>query len=457
MSRIWYCRNCGYEVGSRGRCHACKEKLTPSALAELPVGSEDDEVGYRIDGWGGSERGELIVRLNDLGIPHRFEDEELVVDASDEARVDDLVAVLGDLLRPRLLRVAAAGDLEAGDDPDGDDPDSDEPAQGAAWDVDGASADRTLRFDSGEQMPEGGDRSEEADPGDADGAGSVEAQPAEDDDPALKAAVELLSDAVARLCDDPTDMQADADVAEASASVFTVERYGRFDDQEWAAVGRVTRQLLALLGADEALDEAIATQAAVLRRLLHKATPEPDASHPVEADGEDSSEVADDDPSKAGGHKRPERTVYELPDWLPDQRAELEVRLSAAGIVFEWDGDDLLVPAEREDDVDAIFEDIVGAGSDDDDSDEERYRALTELFASTGRLAADPADTDRQETVREWSSLVGGSPLLGMDEIDWFRIMSKLRALVAVLDGEGDADSIGDLAQEMHELLRTVV
>jgi len=438
LSKIWYCRNCGYEVGSRGRCHACKEKLTPSALAELPVGPEDDEVGYRIDGWGGAERGELIVRLNDLGIPHRFEDEELVVDASDESRVDDLVAVLGDLLRPRRLRATAPSGPE---DPADGDPEEGDPEEG---DPDGESLDSE---DSDESPDSEGPDGEESD-------GEGVAQPAEEDSPALKAAVELLSDAVARLSEDPTDMQADADVAEASASVFTVERYGRFDEQEWAAVGRVTRQLLALLGAEEALDEAISTQAAVLGRLLNK--PGANAAQPGEEAEAEAPDEPDDDPSKAGGTTRSERTVYELPDWLPDQRAELEVRLSASGIDFEWDGDDLLVPAEREDDVDAVFDGIVGAGG-DDDSDEERYRALTELFASTGRLAADPADVDRQEAVRDWAGIVGGSPLLGMDEIDWFRIMSKLRTLLGVLDGDRDIDALGDLAQEMHELLRTVV
>jgi hypothetical protein len=438
LSKVWYCRNCGYEVGSRGRCHACKEKLTLSALAELPVGPEDDEVGYRIDGWGGAERGELIVRLNDLGIPHRFEGEELVVEASDESRVDDLVAVLGDLLRPRRLLATAPGGPEDPDDGDagGESLDSEDSAESP----------------DGEDSDAGDSDGEDSDGEDSDGEGL--AQPAEEDSPTLKAAVELLSDAVARLSEDPTDMQADADVAEASASVFTVERYGRFDEQEWAAVGRVTRQLLALLGAEEALDEAISTQAAVLGRLLNK--PGANAAQPGEEAEAEATDVPDDDPSKAGGTTRSERTVYELPDWLPDQRAELEVRLSASGIDFEWDGDDLLVPAEREDDVDSVFDGIVGAGG-DDDSDEERYRALTELFASTGRLAADPADADRQETVRDWAAIVGGSPLLGMDEIDWFRIMSKLRTLLGVLDGDGDVDALGDLAQEMHELLRTVV
>ena len=453
MSRVWFCRNCGYEVRSRGRCHSCKEKLTPSALPELAVGSEDDEVGYRIDGWGAAERGELIVRLNDLGIPHRFEDEELVVDAADEDRVDDLVAILGDL----LSEPASYADPALGSDPD--DPDEpDEPSndsEALAVDVD-ADVDTEGAVSRTREATGGGG----AEPGRSDA----------DKHPEVAAAVRLLSDAVDRLCKDPTDMQADADVAEASAWVFTVERYANFDDQEWAAIGRVTRRLLSLLGADEALEQEISTEAAVLQRLLAPVagTRDTGTGDPVTGDVGTAAELTRgtgvsafdaDDPSKAGATRRSERTVYELPDWLPDQRAQLEVRLEQSGIDFEWDGDDLLVPADQEEQVDEVFDQIVGGGEDDDDADERRYQALTELFAATGRLAADPADRDRREATLDWASSIGGAPLLGMDEVDWFRIMSKLRTLVGAIDEDSDTDfeTVAGLAEEMHELLRSVV
>ena len=92
MSKIWYCPNCGYEVNSRGRCHSCRSRLVASALPELETGDEDDEVGYRLDDWVDRDRGRLIESLNTLEILHRFEDDELVVAADDEARVDDLIA-----------------------------------------------------------------------------------------------------------------------------------------------------------------------------------------------------------------------------------------------------------------------------------------------------------------------------------------------------------------------------
>src|SRR5437660_3893534 len=81
MDRMWYCRTCGYEVSSGGRCHSCGERLIESDLAELRAGEADDEVGYRLTEWDDDPRGQLIEALNTAGIHHRFEQNELVVAA----------------------------------------------------------------------------------------------------------------------------------------------------------------------------------------------------------------------------------------------------------------------------------------------------------------------------------------------------------------------------------------
>src|SRR5579872_5206202 len=99
MARVWYCVTCGYEISSKGRCFNCGEKLSASALPALEAHDDEDEVGYRLNGWDNADRGRLIVALNDLGVVHRFEEEELVIDAGDEARVDDLVSSLADGIR----------------------------------------------------------------------------------------------------------------------------------------------------------------------------------------------------------------------------------------------------------------------------------------------------------------------------------------------------------------------
>lgn len=415
MTKIWYCRNCGYEVTRRGRCHACREKLTPSALPRLESSHEDEEVGYNIEGWPEADRGMLIQRLNDMGIVHRFEDEELVVDASDEQRVDDLVAVLADA----GLAAGADGEVTALDDLDG----------------------------SGSSAPAGP-------------AGGAAAGP---DDPALDAAVRLLADAASRLRRDPTDMQADADMAEASAAVFIPESYGPLDEDTWTAVGRVTRRLLALLGAEEALEDGIRSEAAILEKLLAPAAagfslgPEGAAAlgGPAGPTGQSGFKAAG--LSGLSGTDG-EKTVYELPEWLPEQRAQLGVFLDDAGIAHEWEGIELIVPADREAQVEDLFGRVAGVDPGESDEDgETRYQAVAELFAACGRLASEPSDRSRRDAVMGWIERSAGPPLLGMDEVDWFRISSNARTLAGAIESGDDAELIGRQADTLHELLRSVV
>jgi hypothetical protein len=355
----------------------------------LEIGPEDEEVGYRIDGWTDRDRGRLIVRLNDLGIEHRFEDDELVVDSSDEARVDDLVAVLGDTAEAGL---AGDGDEFALDDLDGSADDSD---------------------------------------------------PWVDDD--FAASVRLLADAATRLRVDPTDMQADADVAEASAGVFIADSYGPFDEEAWSAIGRVTRRLLAALGAEEALEDQIRQEAGVLEKLLA----------PLSAAGA-APPAADAEP--AGDGSSGERTVYELAEWLPDQRAQLGFLMEQAGITYEWEGDELLVPSAREAEVEELFDRVPGGGDDEDDeSDERRYQAVAELFAAASRLAADPTDEARRDATLRWIEASEGAPLLGMDEVDWFRIRSRARVLATAIEEGHDPNEVFEHANHLHDLLRAVV
>jgi hypothetical protein len=258
MTRIWYCPNCGYEMTSRGRCHQCRQRLVASALAELPVGDDDDEVGYRLDGWADRDRGRLIERLNLFDVEHRFEGDELVVTAEQESQVDDLVAELAANPDETWLGTDEAATDDPGRALEG-------AAQGAAPDV-GADWET---------------------PG-----------------------VQLLADAARRLRADPTDMHADADVAEASAVVFMADSFEGTDGETWAAVGRVTRRLLSALGADEALDSEIQQQAAILERLLAPA-------------------VGDQRPEVDLG---PDAIAYEVPEWLPEQRAQLSLLLDHAEI-----------------------------------------------------------------------------------------------------------------------------
>ncbi|HET6915855.1 MAG TPA: hypothetical protein VFH56_07165 [Acidimicrobiales bacterium] len=400
MGKVWYCANCGYEVGGRGRCHSCREKLVASDLPELEPGNEDDEVGYRIGWWPDRDRGRLIEYLNVLQVMHRFEDEELVVGAEDEERVDDLLEELS-LTSPPSSH-------------DGD-------TEGLVSD-EGEPADDLVGHD--EVL---GGRQE-------DGSVSSASQ-----------SVRLLADAARRLTADPTDMHADADVAEASAGVFMEDEFYGTDAETWAAVGRVTRRLLVALGAEEAMDDEIRLQASILSKLL--------------VDVPDTAGAA----GSTAGAQLGVGTVYELPEWLPEQRAHLSFLLDEHRIPHEWDGDDLVVSSDHEDEAETLF-DSVGAPStvrmnhdDEFEEDESRYRALEELFNTSGRLSSEPDNQQRQGDLEGWAAQIEGPAPVGMDEAHWLRILNKSHSLREAIKAGHDTDAIAVLASDLHGLLRTVV
>jgi plasmid stabilization system protein ParE len=509
-TKVWYCANCGYEVNGRGRCHSCGERLVASSLPELESGPDDDEVGYRLDMWDDPTRARLIEALINAGVRHRFEEEELVILAVDEAEVDQLVA-----------RVTGAA------------PDS--------------------RYEGYEDRDEE-EGAETREPGGEDGTGVAR----------------QLYDAAKRLRDDPTDMLADAAVSEASVAVFALDYIPGMDDDHLAAVGRVTRRLLGALGADEALEDDIRHQAAVLCRLVaHSAgevqeaeeeeralarleigaaekgrvvalpqsdvtpggemgtadlsatddeeTEAPDeisATEVAEGDGAGSvsgsvDDVADEDEldhqagpvdlaadeldadeleDEAGdveledevtdiepgvGAARSDQfeedefedeeqeddgatgeLVYELAEWLPEQRVELSMLLESAGIAYNWDGSDLTVAEEHEDEVDGLFEQVHGAV---DEDDEAQYHSIEELFRAVDRLANDPGDGDRRRTLLETVGVVEIPTPVGVDDGYWWRVRSQGHALVAAIEHGSRNDEVSREAALLAEMLHEMV
>ncbi len=503
-TKVWYCGNCGYEVASRGRCHSCGERLVASPLPELESGPDDDEVGYRLDMWDDPTRARLIEALINAGVRHRFEEEELVILAVDEAEVDQLVA--------RVTGAVSDNRYEGYED--GDEEESAEGGEGA--DEDGAAVARQLY------------------------------------------------DAAKRLRDDPTDMTADAALSEASVAVFALDYIPGMDEDHLAAVGRVTRRLLGALGADEALEDDIRHQAEVLCRLIAPsaggtqeaeqearalarlevgaaekgrivALPQSDvtpggemgaadlsaadlstgegeataeAASPVNAapDGDgagsgaltleadqdqlDGDQLAAVDLSEAGAGDVEEEAVaveedavaveadvdefadeefedeegdevedsgelvYELAEWLPEQRVELSMLLESAGIPYNWDASDLTVAEEHEDEVDGLFEQVHGTV---DEDDEARYHSIEELFGAVGRLANDPGDEDRQRALLETVGVVELPTPVGVDDGYWWRVRSQGHALVAAIEHGSRKDEISREAALLAEMLHEMV
>ena len=83
------------------------------------------------------------------------------------------------------------------------------------------------------------------------------------------------------------------------------------------------------------------------------------------AEGGDSAEGDTDGEDVRPGEDTSEsaEVVYELPDWLPEQRANLSVLLDEESIAHSWDGGDLVVAAGFEGEADAIFDRIEARGT----------------------------------------------------------------------------------------------
>ncbi len=96
-------------------------------------------------------------------------------------------------------------------------------------------------------------------------------------------------------------------------------------------------------------------------------------------------------------------------------------------------------------------------GGDDDVDDDGRYQAVAELFAASGRLAADPTDEERAVLVLHWIDESEGPPLLGMNEVDWVLIMKQARTLAGSIEAQEDVNLLRQEASTLHETLRKVV
>jgi hypothetical protein len=146
--------------------------------------------------------------------------------------------------------------------------------------------------------------------------------------------------------------------------------------------------------------------------------------------------------------------VYELAEWLPEQRVELSMLLESAGIAYNWDGTDLTVAEDHETEVDGLFEQVHGLLEEDDEA---RYRSIEELFGSVDRLANDPTNEERRQAFLEAVAAVELPTPVGVDDSFWWRVRSQGHAVVAALENAGRADEISREAALLAEMLHEMV
>ena len=189
----------------------------------------------------------------------------------------------------------------------------------------------------------------------------------------------------------------------------------------------------------------------------------------LDEEAEDEVDVVDADVSEAGAGSFGEdefedeeeeededsgELVYELAEWLPEQRVELSMLLESAGVSYNWDGPDLTVAEEHEDEVDGLFEQVHGAV---DEDDEARYHSIEELFGAVDRLANDPGDEDRRRALLETVGVVELPTPVGVDEGYWWRVRSQGHALVAAIEHGARNDEVSREAALLAEMLHEMV
>jgi hypothetical protein len=171
---------------------------------------------------------------------------------------------------------------------------------------------------------------------------------------------------------------------------------------------------------------------------------------------ESAGDGSDEEESDEEDDDEDDETVYELPEWLPEQRAQLGVLLDDAAIAYEWEGPDLVVPADRETEVEALFEQVGVQPAESDEDDESRYHSIEELFAAADRLTNDPGDEQRAQEAVARIQEAAGPPPLGLDEVAWFHIMTQARVLSEAIAADRDVSVIADESKSLRDLLRGI-
>jgi hypothetical protein len=396
---VYYCPTCGYEVQGRGgKCHNCREPLIESPLEELAEGEAEEEVGYNLDEWEDTARGELIAALIEGGFRHRFEGDEMVVAAEDEDEVDNLIANLG------------AGGFGDPNDP--------EPGRVLTALADAA---RRLVVDPTDMAADGDLAEAAAGVFAIDGVWGVD----EETWAAVGRVTRRLLGALG------ADEALEAEIAESSMLLARL-----LQDLEGKVRGF----------ADEPPAAAV------------EAESDSTDGEDMVGDAAAADEEGEDGVERAAGAE--DEMVYELEDWRPEERAQISLLLERGQIRYHWEGSDLIVGAAHDEAVEAILVEVSRAGSEsaDDIDDEARYLILSDLFGAADRLAGDPEDEQKQEDLVTLATLIQNwaTPFAVTDD-EWWKIRLRASNLADSVQAQSSRAVIEDAAGNLRDLLRKFV
>lgn len=388
------------------------------------------EARFELIRWRREELEELVGALAVAGIEHRLEGTDLVVAEADEDRTDDIIDQITDPGTAELAGAGGSDDDEVGYQLEG-------------WDqaqIDRLEADlerRNIDYEWDDDT----------------------LVVAAEDEPAVDSLVAEVEGTVAEAMRDlviPTRaLVRDPSVLDTPAFI---------DPAMLVLAGHPpleVRQLLqGLLFRSDGADRPTITSWA--RRLLALLPPTPRVPPMASEGGDRVYGATGDEDSGDSPTDDHDELVYELVDWTPQLRQQLVLVLEREGIAYEWDGNDLVVPAAVEEQVDGFIDQMeqadelapAGAGADDEAS----YHILSELFDAADRLSHDPADVGvcgEMVAVAERARLL--PPLFGIDEEVWKGILERAEATVEAIEHEQDDDAVAERAAGLRDALRGFV
>jgi len=183
------------------------------------------------------------------------------------------------------------------------------------------------------------------------------------------------------------------------------------------------------------------------------------APPPAPPAGADHAGSEDDDAGPDDAGPDHDEMVYEV----GPERGQLEMVLERDGVPHAWEGDDLVVPAAAEEQVDALIDEVAEAGEleaeEDNGDDEATYSLVSELFVAADRLAHDPTDQSvREGYVRAMTPVQGLGAPFGVDGGEWAALHRQAAAVLALVeDGPEDGPAVGGAARALAEDLRRLV
>src|ERR1700722_2193348 len=125
---------------------------------------------------------------------------------------------------------------------------------------------------------------------------------------------------------------------------------------------------------------------------------------------------------------------YNLDDWEDAARGELIEAMISAGFRHRFEGDEMVVPAEDEDEGDSLIARLGTPGSAGDPGDPVPGQVLTKLADAAARLVADPTDMIADSDLAEAAAGVFAiDEVWGVDEETWAAIGRVTRRLLGAL------------------------